>query len=73
MVNARIKLKVTPMKAHTFYFRGRHNGWSLGFGETLDDAIENNDYYGDLYGAGWFETNEWEVIFWDVIEKFVKK
>ena len=35
-----------------FYFRGRHNGWSLGFGETVDDAIKNNDYYGDLYGAG---------------------
>jgi hypothetical protein len=56
-----------------FYFRGRHNGWSLGFGETVDDAIKNNDYYGNLYGAGWFETDEWEVVFWDIIDKVVKR
>ncbi len=38
-----------------FYFRGRHNGWSLGFGETLDDAIETMTTMATL-PRRWFET-----------------
>ncbi len=56
-----------------FYFRGRGGGWSLGFGTTHDEAVESNDYYGDLLQAGWMELDEWEAFFWDVIENVVEK
>lgn len=55
-----------------FYFRGRHGAWSLGFGETFDEAIGKNDYEGDLPQAGWMETAEWEAFFWDVIDNCVE-
>lgn len=55
-----------------FYFRGRHGGWSLGFGQTIEDAIGREDYFGDLPKAGWMETDEWEAFFWDVIKNCVE-
>ena len=56
-----------------FYFRGRGGGWSLGFGATLWDAIDSDDFQGDLLRAGWLELDEWEDFFWDVVENVVEK
>jgi hypothetical protein len=59
-----------------FYFRGRHGYWTLGFGATHDEAVEaghNAQYSGDALGAGWFELDEWERCFWDVIDNCVEK
>ena len=55
-----------------FYFRGRHGAWSLGFGETPDEAVGSYDFEGEHSRCGWFETNEWETFFWDVIENVVE-
>jgi len=56
-----------------FYFRGRGGSWSLGFASTYDEAVGKYDYEGDLLQAGWFELDEWEAVFWDVIENVVEK
>jgi hypothetical protein len=56
-----------------FYFRGRHEAWSLGFGSTPDEAIESDDYEGDILKGGYFEPEEWEAFFWDVIDNCVEK
>ncbi len=55
-----------------FYFRGRHGGWSLGFGATEDEAVENQDFSGNHSKAGWFELDEWEQFFWTVIADYVE-
>ena len=56
-----------------FYFRGRHGAWSLGFGSTHDEAVESDDYEGDILKGGYFELEEWEAFFWDVIDNCVEK
>lgn len=56
-----------------FYFRGRHGAWSLGFGSTHDEAVQSDDYEGDILTAGYFEKEEWEAFFWDVIDNCVEK
>ena len=56
-----------------FYFRGRHGYWTLGFGVTQDEAIENTQFEGDALQAGWLELDEWERYFWDVIDNCVEK
>jgi hypothetical protein len=56
-----------------FYFRGRHGGWSLGFGATSDDAVDSDDFYGDLDQAGWMELDEWEAFFWETINNLTEK
>ena len=55
-----------------FYFIGRHGYWTLGFGETFDEAITRGDYQGELTQAGWMETEQWETFFWDVIKNCVE-
>jgi hypothetical protein len=66
------------IKGHTddgrfFYFRGRHGYWTLGFGATLDEAIDNIQFEGDSLTAGWYESEQWERCFWDVIDNCVEK
>lgn len=51
-----------------FYFRGRHGRWQLHFGATADEAIDGPGYEGEEKSAGWFEKDEWEAFFWQVIE-----
>jgi hypothetical protein len=56
-----------------FYFRGRHGSWGLSFAESPDILIGSYDYQGDALHAGWYEPEEWEQCFWDVIENCVEK
>ena len=56
-----------------FYFRGRHGGWSLGFGATSDAAIDSHDFYGDLATAGCMELGDWEAFFWETIKNLTEK
>jgi hypothetical protein len=51
-----------------FYFRGRHGKWQLHFGPIEDDSFAGLAYEGEHEQAGWFEKEEWESFFWEVIE-----
>jgi len=51
-----------------FYFRGRHGKWQLFFGPIEDDTFTGLAYEGEEGRAGWFEKEEWESFFWQVIE-----
>lgn len=50
-----------------FYFRGRHGRWQLTFGATPEDSITGPGFEGVEDQAGWFEKEEWESFFWQVI------
>ena len=52
-----------------FYFRGRGGRWQLHFGATADEAITGPGFEGEEEKAGWFELNEWEAFFWEVIKQ----
>jgi hypothetical protein len=51
-----------------FYFRGRHGKWQLFFGPVEDDDFTGLAYEGEHEQAGWFEKEEWEAFFWQVID-----
>ena len=51
-----------------FYFRGRLGRWQLHFGATEDEAITGPGYEGENDTAGWFELDEWEAFFWEVVK-----
>jgi hypothetical protein len=51
-----------------FYFRGRHGKWQLFFGDTEQDDFTGLAYEGEHEQAGWFEKEQWEAFFWEVIE-----
>ena len=55
-------------KGEQFYFRGRQGRWQLHFGPIEDDAFEGLAYEGEQEKAGWFEKEQWEAFFWEVIE-----
>lgn len=50
-----------------FYFRGRGGKWTLHFGVTEDEVIFGSGYEGLDDRAGWYEKDEWEAAFWQVI------
>lgn len=50
-----------------FYFRGRHGKWTLHFGDTEDEATFGPGFEGLDEKAGWYEKDEWEAAFWQVI------
>lgn len=52
-----------------FYFRGRGGRWQLHFGATPDESITGPGYEGANESAGWFEKDEWEAFFWQVVEQ----
>ena len=51
-----------------FYFRGRNGKWQLFFGDTEVDDFTGLAYEGEHEQAGWFEKEQWEAFFWQVIE-----
>lgn len=55
-----------------FYFRG--DGWefTLGFGDTFDEALDDVSYEGEAYNAGYMHRDEFEELFWDVIKSCVE-
>ena len=55
-----------------FYFRCDGDYWSLGFGATADEALFSDDYEGELIGAGYFESDQAQALFWDVIKSCVE-
>ena len=50
-----------------FYFRGRGGKWTLHFGATEDEATFGPGFEGLDAKAGWYEVDEWEAAFWQVI------
>jgi len=50
-----------------FYFRGRLGQWSLHFGKTPEETTFGEGYDGVDEKAGWYNTDEWESFFWQVI------
>lgn len=50
-----------------FYFRGRGGKWTLHFGATDNEATFGPGFEGLDKKAGWFEKDEWEAAFWQVI------
>lgn len=55
-----------------FYFRGDNWEFTLGFGDTFDEAMDEASYQGDAYNAGYMERDEFEALFWDVIKSCVE-
>lgn len=51
-----------------FYFRGRHGRWQLHFSATPEDVTIGPGYEGENESAGWFEKEEWEAFFWQVVD-----
>jgi hypothetical protein len=58
-----------------FYFRARHAWATLYIGASLDECHEGIEFGPDqtmvwckyIVGAGWFELEEFEALFWQVI------
>jgi hypothetical protein len=61
------QIEGTIQDGEGFYFRGRHGRWQLHFGTCEDDFYTGLAYEGEHEQAGWFEKEEWEAFFWQVI------
>jgi len=63
-----------------FYFRARHDWATLYIGDSLDECYEGVEFGPDqtmvwskyIKGAGWYELDEYEELFWQVIAEIEK-
>lgn len=59
-----------------FYFRGRHDFATLHIADSEEQWFKSDDDFivweEEVDGAGWFELDEFEALFWQVIEELEK-